>query len=391
MSEAAARGAALAALLADLPIVDEHCHAPLRPPAPADLSAFLALFTESREAESVRAHVPHTLYFQRALQDLAALYGCAPEPAAVFARRQALSPAALLQRCTTRARLVALLVDTGYRDEESYPVEELNGLLPAGCRAWPLLRLERLLERLIAQSASFAALEEAFAAALADLRRQGYVALKSIRAYRCGLALDPPDRRAAAEVFPALRATARAGALRLTAKPLLDYFFWQACAAAAQQGLPLQLHTGFGDADLDLLQANPLLLRPALEAGAFRGVPVVLLHCYPYLREAGYLASLYSGVYLDLSLTVPLLGPACPRAVAEALELAPASKVLYGSDAAGLAESLWLGAAAIRRALGTTLEGWVAEGTLTPTQAERVARQILSENAVRLYGLPPAG
>jgi predicted TIM-barrel fold metal-dependent hydrolase len=149
----------------------------------------------------------------------------------------------------------------------------------------------------------------------------------------------------------------------------------------------VQVHTGFGDADLDLLQANPLLLRPALEAGAFGGAPVVLLHCYPYVREAGYLASLYSQVYLDLSLTVPLVGPGGRRAVEEALELAPTSKVLYGSDAAGLAESFWLGAVGMRRALAAALDGWLRDGTLTAAQAERVAAQLLHENATSLYVL----
>src|SRR5581483_8890378 len=98
-----------------------------------------------------------------------------------------------------------------------------------------------------------------------------YAGLKTIVAYRAGLALGRPDRRAAAAAYPALRAAALAGRTRLTSRPLLDYFLGQAFAAAGRQGLPVQVHTGFGDADLDLLQANPLLLRPALEAGAFGG------------------------------------------------------------------------------------------------------------------------
>src|SRR5919202_5720695 len=131
-------------------------------------------------------------------------------------------------------------------------------------------------------------------------------------ASRSGLALAPPDRPAAAAAYADVKrrpfAVASAPAPpRLTEKPLLDYFLALAGRAAARQDLPLQLHTGFGDVDLDLLQANPLLLRPALEAGALRGVPLVLLHCYPYLREAAYLANLYATVYADVSLTVPLL------------------------------------------------------------------------------------
>ena len=51
----------------------------------------------------------------------------------------------------------------------------------------------------------------------------------------------------------------------------------------------------------------------------------MLLHCYPCVREAGYLARLYSNGFVDVSLAVPLTG-------AEALELAPSSKVLFATD-----------------------------------------------------------
>ena len=31
----------------------------------------------------------------------------------------------------------------------------------------------------------------------------------------------------------------------------------------------------------------------------------MLLHCYPFVREAGWLAHVYGNVYFDLSLTIP--------------------------------------------------------------------------------------
>jgi hypothetical protein len=372
-------------LLADVPIVDGHCHAPLRPPHPAGPDDLLRLLTESRDPRQIANHVPHSLYAQRALRDLAAFHGCAARLEDLLAARRTLAPAELLRRCVERGGVSSLVVDGGYRAADSYSVDEVNALLPAGCRAWPLLRLEPLLEDLLARTTNFAALEEDFALALADLRGAGYVGLKTIVAYRTGLALERPDRQMAAAAYPRVRAEAQRGPLRLASKPLLDYFLGLAFMAAGRQGLPVQVHTGFGDADLDLLQANPLLLRPALEAGAFAGAPVVLLHCYPYLREASYLASLHPDVYVDLSLSVPLLGPGCQRAVEEALELAPTTKVLYGSDAAGLAESVWLGTVAMRLALDGALGGWLRSGALTASQAERLAARVLHANAQQLY------
>lgn len=63
---------------------------------------------------------------------------------------------------------------------------------------------------------------------------------------------------------------------------------------------------GFGDNDLDLLASNPLYLRELIET--YPTAKIVLLHsAYPYTRQAGYLASVYSNVYVDFGLVFPLI------------------------------------------------------------------------------------
>jgi predicted TIM-barrel fold metal-dependent hydrolase len=168
---------------------------------------------------------------------------------------------------------------------------------------------------------------------------------------------------------------------RLTSKPLLDYLLGVAADWCATHGLPLHLHTGFGDRDVDLRLANPLHLRPLLESGRLGGSPLVLLHAsYPYTREAAYLASVYPNLYVDLSLVSPLLaGPALTHVFQDLLGLAPVTRLLYGSDAWGIPDWLWLAARATRRALGDALS-W-----LPPAEAEWAARRILHDNAAELY------
>jgi predicted TIM-barrel fold metal-dependent hydrolase len=250
------------------------------------------------------------------------------------------------------------------------------------------LRLESLIEQLIVETDRFSELEEAYRARLSDARTQGIVAFKSIAAYRGGLKVLPRTRAEAAAVFPALKTAARRdGRFRLCNRPVLEYLLRIALQEAATQELPVQFHTGFGDDDLDLRAANPLHLRPLLRDPALRGGKFVLLHTYPFSREAGYLAGIYSHVYADLSLTIPFTAHGGAAAILAALEQAPTSKLLLATDAFSIPELFYLGALYARESLGTALDQLQAEGWLTAGQAELAARQLLHDNGARLYGV----
>ena len=179
------------------------------------------------------------------------------------------------------------------------------------------------------------------------------------------------------------------GSARLTEKPLLDTLVMIALEVCKESGRPLQLHSGFGDPDVDLLQSNPLLLRPVLEDPRWADVQIVALHmAYPYVREAAFMAAVWPQLHVDLSLALPFLGPAAVLPLSEMLSLAPSSKLLYGSDVAALPELFALSADWARASLGEAL-GWLSErGGLLREDARRVGRQILSDNATALYRLP---
>ena len=118
-------------------------------------------------------------------------------------------------------------------------------------------------------------------------------------------------------------------------------------------------------------------------------IPVLLLHCWPYQRQAAYLAAVFEHVYLDVGLTLHHVGPARSRAIlAEALEITPFRKLLYSSDAYGLAELYRLGALAFRRGLGELLQDLVDADELGLPDALRIAAWAAGDNARRLYGLP---
>ena len=180
-----------------------------------------------------------------------------------------------------------------------------------------------------------------------------------------------------------LRQAELSGQVRVTDPVLLRHLLW----SGLSHGLPLQLHTGFGDPDADLRRNDPLLLRGFLERAEPHGVPVMLLHCYPYHRGAGHLASAYPHVFLDVGLAINHTGARAAAVVAESLELAPFGKVLFSSDAWGPAELHYLGALLWRRAIAAVLGRWVADGDWSRADAVRVAGMIASGNARRVYGL----
>jgi predicted TIM-barrel fold metal-dependent hydrolase len=158
---------------------------------------------------------------------------------------------------------------------------------------------------------------------------------------------------------------------------------------ALDTGVPLQFHTGFGDRDLDLHRVSPMMLLPLLRHAVARPEPppIMLLHCYPYHREAGYLAQAFTNVYCDVGLALNYVGARARTVLAESLELPPFAKVLYSSDAWGPAELHYLGAVQWRRAITAVVSGWIATGEWAADDAVRVIDMLAAGNARRVYSL----
>lgn len=372
--------------LTRIPVVDNHCH-PIKPDQTfGDIASWRRTFTESADPGMPRDHVATTTFYRRLIRALAAFFDCEPEEEAVFSARTARDGRKLVSALLRDANIDTLLLDTGFPPpEEAMTVPEMGDL--GGCCAEPMLRLEVLMESLLSEHGSLAEIEEALSAALDDARGQGYVALKSIVAYRTGLDVRQWSREEAEKSFREYRKDAEAGSARLAHKPLLDTLLHVAFAQATRQEVPVQFHVGYGDADTDLLLGNPLYLRAVLQNPEYRGMPVVLLHeCYPYTRQGGYLAAVYENAYLDLSYGIPLLGYGEMLSFTRAaLGIAPISKLMYSSDGIGVPELHWMAAADGRRVLGEALRELAANGELG--SAEAAGESVLRDNARRLYRL----
>jgi predicted TIM-barrel fold metal-dependent hydrolase len=275
------------------------------------------------------------------------------------------------------------LIDTGYSGDAIVGLDEFTAV--AGGTVSEIIRLEALGETLVAAGAAPAEFPDAFRAALAE-RDDRVVGTKTIVAYRCGFDQDwaaPSDDEVVAEVQRWQREWAGNGTPRMVS-PVMSSFAVHAAAAAR---LPVQFHVGFGDRDLDLNRVDPLLLLPLLRQPQITRVPILLLHCYPFHRNAGYLAQAFENVYFDVGLAINYLGSASVGIIGEALELAPFAKQLYSSDAFGPPELHLLGSVLWRRGMATVLTRLVDTGDWSDADAARVVRMIGSENAVRAYRL----
>jgi len=300
-------------------------------------------------------------------------------------RRAELGATEVSKRFLAAAGLSYVCVDTGFTPEPVTSPAELGGL--AGATAGEIVRLERVAEDVVAAGVGAGGFADAVRSALATrTAAAGVVAVKSIAAYRTGLDLSP-DRPTDTEVSAAAGRWLAAGAVtrrpRIADETLQRFLIW----SGVDLRLPVQFHVGYGDSDVDLHRCNPLLLTPLLRAIQPTGVPVMLLHNYPYHREAGYLAQVFPHVYVDVGLATHNLGARASALLAEALELAPYGKFLYSSDAFGLPELYYLSAALFRRALSDFLRAGIEEDLYSERTVVRLTRMLCAGNAKRAYQL----
>lgn len=257
---------------------------------------------------------------------------------------------------------------------------------------------------------------------LAEFRKRidplppGVVSFKVAAAYRCGLQFDlsgdqstyallnkdlqkmlglPPatepdgtDANGTNDgVVPSSPEAGVNGKIRLERRGIVQWVVRTGCLVAQRHGIPIQFHCGFGDTDLDILQANPALLRNLFFT--FPDVPIVLLHAaWPYSREAAFLASTYPSVFVDFGLAIPLLSVSgMVKAVQALLEIAPHNKVLYSSDSHSAADVIFLASVWGRKVLAAVLTEAVLCGDLTKYEAISAISNILADNATKLYKL----
>ena len=256
--------------------------------------------------------------------------------------------------------------------------------MPAPAVGREVVRLEAVAASVLAAGAAPVEFAEAVRAALAAAHDGGAVGAKSIAAYRVGLRL-PASRPSADELVAALAGCGRtAAAAYRVADPVVNgWLAW----TAVELGMPLQFHVGYGDSDVDLAECDPLLLTPFLRATEARGAPVMLLHNYPFHRHAAYLAQVFDHVFVDVGLATHNTGALSASLLRETLELAPFGKLLFSSDAFGLAELYHLGALLFRRGLASVLGRLVDDGEMAAADADRVGALVARENARRAYRL----
>ncbi|MGP3919467.1 amidohydrolase family protein [Nonomuraea sp. 10N515B] len=384
------------ALLA--PLVDHHCHGVRRD----DLTRaqFELLIHEGGSAAppgTTHFDTPFGLAIRRWCAPLLDLEPHAP-PAVYLARRAELGAAEVNSRLLAAAGVVAFLVDTGSEDADLLSAAEIGRY--GGAAADELVRIEQI-EHDVAETAELAVdyldnLGEELTA-----RAARAVGLKTVMAGLCGLDFDPA-RPSRGSVIAAANRRLADPKQPLTDPVLLRHLLWNAIEVARERGLPVQFHTGLGGvpglgvggaarfgggAGADLHRTDPARLSTFIAGLQPAGVPVILLHCHPFHRQAAYLAGRYPHVYVDVGLALPHTAAASARVMEELLELAPFHKLLFSSGCRGAAESCLLGALYYRQALGAALAARVGAGEWSAADAAKIAHMIGSGNARRIYRL----
>jgi len=360
--------------VATVPLVDHHVHGfwlntgdrsqfenGLNEANVEPLAAFDSAF-DTQLGFAVRAHCAPLLDLPRHAS-----------PDQYWAQRDRYGDAEVARRFLTAAGVTDWLVDTGF----GVGIADLGTMeRTSGGRVGEVIRLESIAEAAAAEDGDYAAAFEQ----ILHTRAATAVGTKSVIAYRGGFVGDlssPSD----ADVREAASRWRDAGGTRLTDRVLLRFGLHQ----ALRLGKPLQFHVGFGDRDCDLDTANPLHLLDFLRLSG--DTPVMLLHCYPFEREAGYLAQAFNNVYLDGGLSINYLGARSSGLIARLLELAPFRKILYSSDGYGPAELHFLGAHLWRNGIRDVLAGFIEAGEWSEPDAIRVVDLIAHGNAKRVYAL----
>lgn len=374
---------ALRHLIETHPLIDNHAHNLLNHKTALNYGGKYPLECIVSEAHGEQAieQSRHSLAHLRAVRQLSEFLACAPHWDAVKEARDKLVKddyEGYVKRClvgTHTALLDDLLVT-----EDVAPYDWHDQFTTAPCKR--IVRIEELAADIIRKTFAsmlepkdgakrkaalkdsnpefknfFAHFTGIFTAQIHDAVQDTEVAgFKSIVCYRTGLKVEPLKHdgylKGFEDYFRNLLLTDES---RIEHKAFNDYLVLGVLKILQQtpkeKRKPIQFHTGLGDSDIDLLLSNPAHLQPVIEQ--YPEVDFVLLHSsYPYTRDAGYLATMYPNVYLDIGEVFPMVSrDAQESIIRQSLELVPTTKLLWSTDGHYFPETYWLANVQFRDAL----------------------------------------
>ncbi len=364
-------------------MIDDHAHPFSLEPGPLDLADLTLDFVDAVDADRRRRLRPTYLWHELLTGRLARYLDCRPDEV-VEARAE--------RSADYRAYTTALFADAGITEilmDPAWPTGSPERAAAwaelSGCRIHLLHRVDPLIDRHLEEGSSFAEIVAAFDDALDRARSDGFVGLKTIVAYRTGLSISGTVTEA--EARASVGRDSDGTPVKRRAKSLRDFLVRRALRFSADTGLPMQVHTGFGDSDIRLGDADPLHLEEVLRTPEGTAAPIVLIHGgFPYHEEVGFLATARPNVHVDFSL-FNIFAPARLRdRLLTLIELAPTGKVLAGTDGFSVPEAFWFAASVTRDAWddvgATLLASGVSEKWLRTATSD-----VFEDNARRLYRL----
>ncbi|HSE50021.1 MAG TPA: amidohydrolase family protein [Terriglobales bacterium] len=227
-------------------------------------------------------------------------------------------------------------------------------------------------------------------------KQQGAVAIKFEMAYLRSLEVGPATKEQAARVM-ARYAWSSTPPPAADYKLLQDFLFRYMAAQAGRLGLAVHIHTGAGCGSYFFLNgSDPALLDGVLNDKSLRATNFVLIHGgWPFHKSAAYLLG-KPNVYADFSVQNLLLSrDKGAEILRDYLEWFP-EKIMFGTDLAPGGDEVdweevgWVANRTGRDALALALTDMMNAGEISRERALQLARMVMRENAVKLYGFDDA-
>jgi hypothetical protein len=212
-----------------------------------------------------------------------------------------------------------------------------------------------------------------------NLRKRGFVAIKSLLAYTSGLDHTDPDRDRAARAW-------RKGddADDLEQRCFRDYVVWLLSELAAQGNLTFEIHTGMSCCGARypqkaapheltrLIYSNPKTHYDIFHAG------------YPCIEQAAAIVKNFPNAFLNLNWLPVISFETARRYVGEVLDTVPMTKISWGGDGV-LVEEAYAHAKLMRELLISVLSEKTVSGRYDEELCRQIAMGILRANAIELY------